>query len=805
MPATTKKKTKAGIRWLSFKHLSKGRRRVAYLLLAILMLMVIATPLAMTAASAYQVYEHIRQLGDDGVHQLLSVKDIFEKSSSTTSPSNSSPASCSTTATPSASTTGTASASPTGSASPTTTPTAGPSLPGPLSGLTSGSLDLKAFTDKNKVNQAYTDFVAAKTDFVELQNELNSHPTLFGLVGMIPSYARQIKEANLIASAGIDIATLGAEVATTGLTILQKLPSNPLAAGNQPLFTSDEIPLIQTTINDVDQLLGQIQKELAGINLNDLPISTCQRQTFTKALSYLPEVSNLLDQVNSLLPIGIWALGIDKPRNFLVQTMDRAELRPSGGFTGQFGVVTINGGRIGSLSLQDVNNIDYEGNNYIIGNRPPAKWSWWPFPNWGLRDSNISADFPTTAQVAINLFAKEGGGQVDGVIALTPIPIEHILAITGPIYIPQYDETVTAQNLEDRLHYYEENPAGIAKGGGIANRKHFTSLVGQLLQERIRQEPVSQLILIAKQVLADMRSKDLEVYLSDPRTEALLTQYQLDGSIDHSNTTDTEMVVQANVSVNKASQYVQTTQKDVVQLDASGGATHHLTITLDYNKQSNNVYGFPTYRDYIRIYAPAGSRLISGYGFDSGSPMCLPSPPPGWKPPPPPADPKPSKYKDLPACSDYDPYPSGGLSCPYGRWAEGEPYSFDYMDKSDEMTPWPLDYLSGPRNTSSDEPGLAMWGGLVLVPPNCTAYITLTWYTPNVAAPGKHVGANQAPYSLLVQRQSGTFNTIQITIKPASGAANVQGTEQVTFNGTLSANQLISLEPLSCKNGQNCT
>src|SRR5262249_15625194 len=158
-----------------------------------------------------------------------------------------------------------------------------------------------------------------------------------------------------------------------------------------------------------------------------------------------------------------------------------------------------------------------------------------------------------------------------------------------------------------------------ANDHSITARKRFTSLVGRLLQDRIRHLPLDQLLLIAKQVLADMRSKDLEVYLTNPDAEALLTQYEMDGSIDRTNTTDTWMPAQPTSSVSKASQYAQPTLRDNVRLDASGGATHRLTITLTYNKQGD-VYGPTTYSDYLRLYAPAGSRLIFGRGFVTGGP-----------------------------------------------------------------------------------------------------------------------------------------------------------------------------------------
>src|SRR2546430_480195 len=77
------------------------------------------------------------------------------------------------------------------------------------------------------------------------------------------------------------------------------------------------------------------------------------------------------------------------------------------------------------------------------------------------------------------------------------------------------------------------------------------------------------------------------------------------------------MVVKSNISISKASQYVHTTEQDNISFDAQGGAYHNLTITLNY-KQTRPVYGYDTYADYIRVYAPANAQLQGGNGFDSG-------------------------------------------------------------------------------------------------------------------------------------------------------------------------------------------
>ncbi len=714
---------------------AKRRHRLVYLALAVVMLITLLVPVGFAGASALHVYDHIRQLGTTGVASLLKVKDLFITQDASRA------SSCSASAAPAASPSPPA-ASPTPPASAADSGM-GSLLPGGLSSSSLSSVDFKALADPAKLTQAHADFEAARADFAQLAVELNSHPALFYLAGLVPSYARQISEAKAIARAGIDIGALGTEVTATALAIVRALPQNPLSSGDTPLFTPALFSLVQTTLNGTKQLLGDIQAQLAQVDMQDLPVSACQRATFTKALAFLPEAQHLLDEVNTYLPLGNWLLGIDHPRHFLVQTMDRAELRPGGGFVGQYGVLTINGGRVGSLALQDIAWLDYcgVGTCAALGNRPPAKWSWWPFGNWGVRDANLSADFPTTAKVAIDLFAREGGGHVDGVIDLTPIPIEHILKITGPIVVPDYNETITADNLEQRLHYYQQDPAGIdkekrisANDHSITARKRFTSLVGRLLQDRIRHLPLSQLLQVARQALDDMRSKDLEVYLSNPDAEALLTKYGLDAAINRASGADTWMAVQANISVNKATQYVQTTERDTVQLDASGGATHSLTMTLDYNKQGD-VYGPPTYRDYLRVYAPLGSRLLFGDGF----------------------------VQNLPTNSKL----TTGFT------------------------------LGPPTATTSDEPGLAMWGGLILVGPSQRVTITLRWYTPRVAAPALPVEAGQPPYTLLVQRQSGTFNTLEVTISPSSRAASAQGTQSASFRGTQSANQSIALPAIA--------
>src|SRR5262249_37214130 len=144
-------------------------------------------------------------------------------------------------------------------------------------------------------------------------------------------------------------------------------------------------------------------------------------------------------------------------------------------------------------------------------------------------DSNLSANFPTTAQLGTHLLAAEGGPQVDGVVALNEPVIARILGIVGPVTVPEYHQVVSEQNLEMIIRQYTENQAVLMTPG----HQQFTVMLGHAFMSKLHGLATTQLVAIAQSLLASVRTKDIQIYLSDPTTEALLSQQGLDGSITH--------------------------------------------------------------------------------------------------------------------------------------------------------------------------------------------------------------------------------------------------------------------------------
>lgn len=635
--------------------------------------------------------------------------------------------------------------------------------------------DYTSALDATKLSQAQVEFKAAESDFTQLQQLVNRPDVQGAITQFAPQYSNKLVMAQSLIQAAMDVSRMGDELSGIALIGANIIHGSPLAAGStKPLLSTSDVAAIEGSMVHALYYITDIRMQMSNVSIKDLPISDAQKNQIASLMPLLPKAQDMIVQAQGLVGLVTWLLGVGQPRRFLIQTMDSAELRPGGGFTGQYGILQIQDGRMSPLSLTDVTLIDYAGNGTAIGRTAPPGYSWMNFGNWGVRDSNLSGDFPTTARMTMQVFQDEGGGPLDGDIAFTPALIGNILDVTGPIKVPGYNETITSKNLEERLHYYQQDFSAIAREKAIsgnythAGRKAFTSTLAKMLLDRVRHLKPTQLIAVGKSAIKSIQSRDLEIYFTNPAAESWLVDHGYSASIDTFAKQDGFAVVQANISISKASQYVHTTEHDDITLDASGGATHNLTITLDY-QQKGPVYGFDTYADYIRVYAPKGAQLQGGSGFDSGHAICKPGTTKGTPPP---------KTVST-GCSQFNSSFDGARYCPNGNYSLGL--------RGGLNTAWTVDSLGPPTALTSDLPGRAMWGGLTETPKNCISTITVSWYVPHEVQ--KVHG--QPTYTLLVQKQSGYSPTIELNID----ASAVKGLKNFTFKGDITADKAFTLVP----------
>ncbi len=633
------------------------------------------------------------------------------------------------------------------------------------------------YFDPGKLHQTLQEIDAAHVDFASLSARLEQDGALSLTSPFWPTQINTIRALGSIAADGTAVAArLLTTMSDIGPSIIQAIQSTPSSTDNTSptaVITPASYQEINNTLDAIAPLVHRMTQSAQGLSINSLPINGKQQKLLASILPLLPTLDAVLMQRDTLREPLEWMLGIGQQRTFLVEPMDSSELRATGGFTGQFGELAINGAHIGSLKLSNIGIYEEDHSDVgsppdptvypkVRGQTPPLPYSvWWPIPNFGMRDANLSADFPTSARLVMNRYTYEFGRNVDGVIMFTPTLIEQVLDVTGPIAIPAYNQTITAQNLTDLLHYYQLDNTGIYQEEVVEHvndtqvaRKLFTQRVTTALINTVTHLPLDKMLSLADQVFQSMKTKDLQVYVTNPAMESLIGTYGSTGALDRSANQDELTIVQSNLGANKASQYVMTTIQDTIQLDQQGGATHNLHLTLDY-QPTGDVYGLPTYRDYVRIYVPLTSQLITGNGFD--------------------------QY-DMPYCGDggsgyqlcqSDVYGNGALIC-------ASPFQIGFAPSfnSDpyENTDHPLDMIGPPQNQESDEVGYAMFGGWVVIPQGCSLNVTLSWHVPPTSG---------QPYHLLFQAQASVYSPLYLTIQPPAGTCAPEQGNSLHFAQTM--------------------
>lgn len=469
--------------------------------------------------------------------------------------------------------------------------------------------------DAGSIDTAGREFNLAQSDFARLETDIQAIPTFST---HLPLYGGELQAAFALIPAAFDASHAGT-ISCTLLKLLLTRFQNPLSSSGQGV-TSDDMTVIdrgaQQVVADLSQALDQLQQ----VQPNTVRFNAKLSKLVETVQAEMPTLRRWLGNIQQLLPSLPTLLGIGTPTNYLIEVLDSSELRPGGGFIGNYGIATLSGGRLASAHITDIDLLDrpFEAKGGTIP--VPSAYSWFPLAqNWSFRDSNLDADFPTAARYGEQNYQREGGNlPVQGVIAITPMLIQQAVAITGPIYIPEYQETITPQNIIARIHYYQlgagaRGPDTIASPDGHSSlRKRFTELLAEHFLARVHQLSSAALPQLLQVLLAGLRTKDLQIYFNASAAEALLHLTHLDATIA-APTGDSLMVVDANVSPNKANSFMHYTLNDQVTIDEQGNATHHTTLTYVWDIPGT-AYGQSVYRDYVRIYIPPTSILLQEDG-----------------------------------------------------------------------------------------------------------------------------------------------------------------------------------------------
>ncbi len=464
---------------------------------------------------------------------------------------------------------------------------------------------------------------SSRAEFDKLQVELQNKRWILDVSSITPFYSRLETIYKLS-----DLAPYFFEAGSEGIKAARELVS--LTENNGELginLTEGQITNLKQHSQKIYQALKQGNKLLEAIPVQELAFNANLEQQVRKLKLALPSLLEPLSNSEAYLDSMAVLLGIgEKPATYLVLVQDSSELRPTGGFIGNYAIVSVNKAKVDSLNFDNIYNLD---DPYLAQHPLPVPeiyQKWWAWPDrWGLRDVNLTPDFPETALMAEELATKMGATSqpITGVVAINPSFIANLLRVLGPIRVVDpvngFDDTVDADNLVEKLHYYQLKP-GQHDGDQFYKRKLFTQLLANEMLQRVKKATKPELAQMVKSAYHSFETKDLLAYVDEKPIQQLLEQKNLSGEVfqkSAENNPDYYYVVDSNIGENKGNRYLEYNVNDLISFDKEGTTRHKLKIDYNY-KQALDFYEIgrdPTYRGYSRIYLPLEVQNLARSGF----------------------------------------------------------------------------------------------------------------------------------------------------------------------------------------------
>lgn len=397
-----------------------------------------------------------------------------------------------------------------------------------------------------------------------------------------------------VTSSSIKLYHLARQIRQDSSILLAKMFDPKVMAQEQILEKKDAlIENIQSAQESIRIIRSQVPKELLRLRNIDRSIDESEKY-INLTLKLLRSFENIFAK--------------DSDRLYAIFFANDRELRPGGGFIGSFALVKIKNTQIQEWKVYDVYDADGQLKARVAPPEPISKYLQQPF--YFLRDSAFTPDNPTNIVVAEDFLQKELGiTKLDGAITVTFSSIEKLLGDIGPIYLSQFQDTITHENVYIKTQLYAEQDSF---PGSIQKKDFLQALTTEVLLQIGEPKTAYQAM---ESIRESLDEKLITAYFDDPETQTLFdTMYwsgrQLPPSCISQNVPVTaECVplyifpVEANLGVNKANTFVNRDYEYKVRVLADGLIESEF-ITYFTNSSYPDVFPGGTYKNYYQLFLP---------------------------------------------------------------------------------------------------------------------------------------------------------------------------------------------------------
>ena len=247
------------------------------------------------------------------------------------------------------------------------------------------------------------------------------HSPAWYLATLAPKYGSDIKSVQKLSDVFVDLAD----------NALVPIASNPTVMNYKNVFSAGSVDLVA-----LESLSGSLEAA-APVFLRSadtiISLPPAHIEQLSKVLNTVQEgigsATGMIELAQSLLPhVNTLLGGGGATRNYLVVAFTNAELRSAGGFPGSWTLVTVKDGKI---AMGKTVTLQQKDDDFLTFREDELKA--FPGVDGNMGSIPFLPDFTQVGRYMAEGYEYHRNVHIDGVIAIDPVFLQHVLALTGGV------------------------------------------------------------------------------------------------------------------------------------------------------------------------------------------------------------------------------------------------------------------------------------------------------------------------------------------------------------------------------------
>lgn len=447
-------------------------------------------------------------------------------------------------------------------------------------------------------DSAGQDFNAAAQGFAEAESSLNDlNIGVAALASVIPETDRTVESARSLVTAGRELSDTAAIMSTAAHDLSDK----------DSIELSGKLDLLGAYIENALPHAQAAAEALTHVDPSVIPEEYAQ--SVIELQERAPQVAASMEEYVHFVDTLSMILGGEDKMRYLAVFQNNTELRPTGGFMGSFAEMDIDRGEVARMFVPSGGTYDVQGQlqAYVAAPGPLQLLK----ARWEFQDANWFPDFPSSAKKMRWFYSQSGGPTVDGVVAVNATFVAELLRLLGPVEMPKYGRTFDAENF-----VFETQKIVELEYDRVDNApKEVIGDLAPILLERMQTADTKTLMAVIDLVAKGLQEKDILLNFRDNDLQASIESLGWSGAVKQTNG-DYLMVVNTNLGGGKTDGVIDQNVHVDVAIGPDGSLEHTVTITKTHRGMKTALFSGSNNVDYLRIYVPRDSELVSASGFE---------------------------------------------------------------------------------------------------------------------------------------------------------------------------------------------